>query len=74
MSQPASLGPVAAIAAQRVCGRITAARGATAVTRRANGRHFFSVGCWNGKPVNIERAWFCMFSCICTNRFFDCSM
>ena len=35
--------------------------------------YFFSPG-KPGKPVNIERAWFCMFSCICTNRFFDCSM
>src|SRR5258706_9522263 len=33
---------------------------------------FFSVGTGgavNGKVENIERVWFCMFSCICTNRF-----
>jgi len=34
--------------------------------------HFFSFGNW--KPVNIERACLLMFSCICMNRSFDCSM
>ena len=37
-------------------------------------RRYFLVSPGNpGKPLNIERVWFCMFSCICTNMFFDCS-
>ncbi len=28
----------------------------------------------NGKVANIDFAWFCICSCICTNMFFDCSM
>ncbi len=27
-----------------------------------------------GNTENIERAWLCMFSCICTKRFLLCSM
>jgi hypothetical protein len=26
------------------------------IKSRASGLHFFSVGCWNGNVVNIERA------------------
>ena len=54
--------------------------GGTCAPHGNRGRHrlpleayFFSPG-KPGNPVNIERAWFCMFSCICTNRFLDCSM
>lgn len=28
----------------------------------------------NGKVANIDFAWFCICSCICTNMFFDCSI
>lgn len=41
-------------------------------------RYFFSgsdaPGCLNGNVLNIDFAWFCICSCICTNMFFDCSM
>ncbi len=40
--------------------------------------YFFSgsvaPGCLNGNVLNIDFAWFCICSCICTNMFFDCSM
>ncbi len=32
------------------------------------------VGCLNGNVLNIDFAWLCICSCICTNMFFDCSM
>ncbi len=28
----------------------------------------------NGNVANIDLAWFCICSCICTNMFFDCSI
>ena len=28
----------------------------------------------NGNVANIDFAWFCICSCICTNMFFDCSI
>lgn len=46
--------------------------------RPAANRYFFSgsgaPGCLNGNVLNIDFAWFCICSCICTNMFFDCSM
>ena len=41
--------------------------------------YFFSVdggtvGVGNGNVLNIDFAWVCICSCICTNMFFDCSM
>lgn len=56
--------------------RRPAARAATAGLPR--NRYFFSgsgvPGCLNGNVLNIDFAWFCICSCICTNMFFDCSM
>lgn len=52
------------------------ARAATAGQPRHG--YFFSgsdaPGCLNGNVLNIDFAWFCICSCICTNMFFDCSM
>lgn len=36
--------------------------------------YFLSVGWLNGKVPNMFLAWFCICSCICTNRFLLCSM
>ncbi len=56
--------------------RRPAARAAMAGLPRK--RYFFSgsdaPGCLNGNVLNIDFAWFCICSCICTNMFFDCSM
>lgn len=31
-------------------------------------------GLLNVNELNIDLAWFCICSCICTNMFFDCSI
>lgn len=54
---------------------VTAYAGATPL----RAPYFFSgsepvLGLLNGNVLNIDLAWFCICSCICTNMFFDCSM
>ncbi len=63
------------IAARRGTDRPAARAAAAGLPRK---RYFFSgsvaPGCLNGNVLNIDFAWFCICSCICTNMFFDCSM
>ncbi len=62
-------------AARRGTGRAAACAATSGLPRK---RYFFSgsvsPGCLNGNVLNIDFAWFCICSCICTNMFFDCSM
>lgn len=79
------LAPAAIVVPEHTIGRIAPPRVAApslasgaAATSRPRKRYFFSgsgaPGCLNGNVLNIDFAWFCICSCICTNMFFDCSM
>ncbi len=76
--QPRIVVPECTTASGRPASRRRRPTARAAAAGLPRNRYFFSgsdaPGCLNGNVLNIDFAWFCICSCICTNMFFDCSM